>query len=430
MQTQASLSQAVSTAPTVDPDTRYEIKAVLLLALGVGMVGLDRFIINPLFPVMAKDLGLSYQDLGLISGVLALTWGAAAMLCGGLADRFGAKRVLVPAMVVFSILVVGTGFATGLMSLIIIRGVMGVAEGAYMPAGVVATNDASHPSRIGLNTGLTQMAMGLFGMALAPVLATQLLNVVPSWHWVFGVVAIPGLVVAYLLHKNLRDRPPAVLAVKTSVAASWREVMRYRNVVVGALCALCWLSSMIVMQAFMPNYLTDYLKLGLEPMGFILAGAGLGAVLGMVGLAGLSDRFGRKPVMVIAIVIGLGSLWALSRTGAQPAMLFGLLFLVSMVNTGLIVITVGPIATQSVPLHLAATASGMVMGFGEIVGGALVPAVTGGLANVYGIQLIMWVAMGALALGLLLTLFGLQEPEFASAQKTRKTRLQPDSQEG
>ena len=61
-------------------DSRYERKAVALLAFGFGMVGLDRFIINPLFPVLQKDLGLSYQDLGLISAVLALGWGVASVL--------------------------------------------------------------------------------------------------------------------------------------------------------------------------------------------------------------------------------------------------------------------------------------------------------------------------------------------------------------
>ena len=47
---------------------QYETKAVALLA-----VGLDRFIIAPLFPLIAADLGLGYQDLGLISSALALT---------------------------------------------------------------------------------------------------------------------------------------------------------------------------------------------------------------------------------------------------------------------------------------------------------------------------------------------------------------------
>jgi MFS family permease len=73
-------------------DPKYEFKAVGLLALGFGMVGLDRFIINPLFPVMQKELGLNYQDLGLISAVLALAWGVASIFSGRLSDRVGRKR--------------------------------------------------------------------------------------------------------------------------------------------------------------------------------------------------------------------------------------------------------------------------------------------------------------------------------------------------
>jgi len=123
--------QPVSSAPA---DRSYEFKAVGLLALGCGMVGLDRFVISPLFPVMAKDLGLTYSDLGLISGVLSLAWGVAASFGGGLADRLGNRRVIVPAMVLFSLLAGTTGFATGLISLLLVRAVMGLAEDTYMPA--------------------------------------------------------------------------------------------------------------------------------------------------------------------------------------------------------------------------------------------------------------------------------------------------------
>ncbi len=45
-------------------DTSYEWKAVLLLTIGFGLVGLDRWILPPLFPAMMKDLNLNYQDLG------------------------------------------------------------------------------------------------------------------------------------------------------------------------------------------------------------------------------------------------------------------------------------------------------------------------------------------------------------------------------
>ncbi|SRR5258708_2664960 len=55
-------------------DAKYEWKAVTLLGLGFGLVGLDRWIIAPLFPFMMKDLHLGYQDLGNIVGVMGITW--------------------------------------------------------------------------------------------------------------------------------------------------------------------------------------------------------------------------------------------------------------------------------------------------------------------------------------------------------------------
>ncbi|MDE2353181.1 MAG: hypothetical protein KGL66_14920, partial [Alphaproteobacteria bacterium] len=51
---------------------RQEFRAVTVLAFGFGLVGVDRFLISTLFPVIAKDLHLSYGDIGTITGVLAI----------------------------------------------------------------------------------------------------------------------------------------------------------------------------------------------------------------------------------------------------------------------------------------------------------------------------------------------------------------------
>src|SRR5215472_2364622 len=92
-------------------DTSYEWKAMLTLSLAFGLVGLDRFILPPLFPAMMKDLGLTYQDLGGLVGILAIAWGVSAFFFGGLSDRFGRRNVLVPAVVLFSLLSALSGAA-------------------------------------------------------------------------------------------------------------------------------------------------------------------------------------------------------------------------------------------------------------------------------------------------------------------------------
>ncbi|MEM9879361.1 MAG: hypothetical protein AAF862_08800, partial [Pseudomonadota bacterium] len=95
MQSAATLTPSAAEADTGTQartwDRGYEIRAIGLLSVGFGLVGLDRFIIYPLFPVMAEDLGMTYQDLGLVTGVLSLTWGLSSVLCVNLSDRLGLK---------------------------------------------------------------------------------------------------------------------------------------------------------------------------------------------------------------------------------------------------------------------------------------------------------------------------------------------------
>jgi MFS family permease len=402
-------------SPTSTPaaDGGYEAKVVGLLALGCGMVGLDRFIISPLFPVMSKDLGLGYSDFGLISGVLSLTWGVSALFAGGLADRLGNKRVLVPALVLFSILVGLTGLASGLVSLLLLRGMMGIAEGAFMPAALSSIAVVSSPKRIGLNMGVFQMALGLFGLGFGPVIATQALTVLPSWHGVFALVAVPGLVLAVLLHLVLRsDRgapraPVAQPGLAERIAGSL-GILRVRNVFWATVAMSSFMTANIVFASLLPNYFTDWLKLDLQSMGFVLSAVGLGALVGMVGLSALADRFGSRRVLVVASAGTLPLLWIIRATGPEPGLLFALVACWAVLNTGAVAVTVGRLTVESVSLDKAATATGVVMGFGEIIGGAVMPVVAGAAAQAFGIQVILLIAMGASLVGLLACLFGIR----------------------
>src|SRR3954471_20078922 len=85
-------------------DTSYELKIILILSLAFGLVGLDRFILPVLFPSMQAELGLSLQQLGTLVGILAVAWGVAAFAMGYASDRLGRRKVLVPAVVLFSLL--------------------------------------------------------------------------------------------------------------------------------------------------------------------------------------------------------------------------------------------------------------------------------------------------------------------------------------
>src|ERR1700674_5900960 len=102
-----------------------EIKAVAVMALGFGLVGIDRFLIATMFPVIARDLHLSYADIGVITGALAIAWGASALFTGNASDRVGRRIVLCGSMGVFALLIGGSGLAAGLGGLVAVRILMG-----------------------------------------------------------------------------------------------------------------------------------------------------------------------------------------------------------------------------------------------------------------------------------------------------------------
>jgi predicted MFS family arabinose efflux permease len=402
-------------------DTAYEWKAVALLALGFGLVGIDRFMIMPLFPVMMADLHLDYQDLGHITGALSVAWGVSAMFMGNLSDRIGHRKVIIPAIVVFSLLAGLSGLATGVGTLILIRAVMGFAEGAYTPASIVATLEASKPTRHGRNIGIQQMALPLFGLGLAPILVTQLLKFLP-WHSIFAIVSIPGLVIAFLLWKVLRNTKASAAALHTTTHDTtehkWTDVFRYHNIRLNIVGMLCWLTCLVVLSALFPSYLVDYLHLNMQQMGYVLSAIGFGGTLGTVVMPTLSDHLGRKPVMILSVVGAALFLVLLSRTGPNPTMLFTYLMLTLLFIFSMITLTVGPLSAESVPAQLMSTASGLVVGIGEVFGGGLAPAIAGYVAKHFGIQYIMYLGFIALAIGFVVAI---------SLKETAPSRLRAQS---
>jgi MFS family permease len=389
-------------------DSRYERKTLVLLAIGFGLVGLDRWIIAPLFPLMMKDLGLSYQQLGSLIGILSIAWGVCSIAMGRLSDKIGRRKIMIAAMIMFSLLSSFSGFASGFLNLLLIRAAMGVAEGAFTPTSVAAVGEASHPSRRGFNQGLQLSMFALMGLGLAPIIATQLLRVVPSWHWVFAVSAIPGLIVAALITLLLRDDPRnelvSLVAVGTPRHPRWSELFKSRNVVLAMLATLCAMAGIFVIGAMVPNYLVDYLHLDTEHMGFVVSAIGFGGFLGEFGLAGISDFAGRRLTTVSAFVGAAISLYVFARTGASPVALFIVLFILSFFAVGLLGLLTGPIATEAAPIGLVASAIGITSGTGEIFGGGIAPAVAGFIAQHYGIQFTLQFAMIGLVCGAFVSL--------------------------
>ena len=401
-------------------DTPYEWKAVLLLGLGFGLVGLDRWIIAPLFPCMvatgtapgcgAAGLGLSYQAIGNLVGVLGIVWGVFAAISGRLSDTIGHRKILIPAILLFSLMSGVSGMAAGLTSLIAVRGLMGLMEGSYCPTSFAATAAAAHPSRRGFLQGLQQSGFALFGFGLGPIIATQLLKFA-SWRQVFWIVAIPGFIVGALLFFVLREpqdtQGGAVLgaAPRRGSGGGYLEVLKSRNIVLSMIGLMCAMACIFVLGGMLPNYLVDYLKLTQDQMGFVTSALGFGGFVGQFAVPGISDKLGRKLTAVLAFLGAAVTVWLFMGIGATPNSLFVMLFLVSFFSLGNVALITGPIATEAAPAGLISAAIGIVVAAGEIFGGGIAPVIGGAIAQNKGIENILWMPLIGVVLGAVVCLF-------------------------
>lgn len=394
-------------------DTSYEWKIVLLLTLAFGLVGLDRWIIAPLLPSIMKDLALNYQDVGLIFGALGITWGIFAIFAGRLSDKIGHRKILILSLIVFSLASGFSGAAMGLTSLILIRALMGVSEGAFCPTSFAATAVAAKPSRRGALQGLQQSGFALFGLGLGPIIATQLMLVVPSWREVFWVVAIPGFILAVFLFFVLREPEQTqggqllILEkqAESNEKVNWLVLLKTRNILLSMIGLFCTMSCVFVISAMVPLYLENYLKLSPQEMGIVVSAIGFGGFLGQFLVPTLSDWIGRRSASILSFLGSAIFIYLFANAPASVMSLFGLLFVLSFFSLGLIALLSGPIAAESAPAGLVASSIGLVVGAGEIFGGGIAPVLSGIIAENYGIQNIFYLSLVGALIGMVISFF-------------------------
>jgi hypothetical protein len=101
---------------------------------------IDRVNLAAAAPVIQQDLGLSNLALGLAFSAFNYAYAPFQLVGGWFADRFGARRTLTVCGLVWSLTTIATGAVTGLASLFGVRLVLGMGEGATLPAATRAVS--------------------------------------------------------------------------------------------------------------------------------------------------------------------------------------------------------------------------------------------------------------------------------------------------
>lgn len=189
--------------------SRLNRPLALLVAGTFFMEILDGTILSTAAPAIATDLGVHPVDVNTAMTGYLIALAAGIPASGWLTDRFGGRRILAVAIVVFTVASLACAASASLPMLVATRIVQGFGGALMVPVGrLVVLRETSKADLLDAIAYLTWPAL------LAPVIAPTLggwIVTVASWHWIF-LINVPLGVVAFLITLRVvpstRDEPP------------------------------------------------------------------------------------------------------------------------------------------------------------------------------------------------------------------------------
>ena len=349
-----------------------------------------------LLPIIGKELGLSFSQIGLIMTCQYIA-GAIANVPGGiLVDTVGRKGVLMA----LSLFWVGfpyllMGFSHGYLMLLACVALVGFGNSLWHPT-AIPTLARRFPERKGLVLSLHGMG-GNVGDALAPIAIGALLSVL-TWRQVVVLNVAPGLVMSLLILLFLgtvRLGPKSEKRVDDDHEhQSLREYFRgvpalFKNRALIVLTAGSAFRSMTqnALLTFLPVYLAY--EMGYSPFWvgagmFALQAAGFAASP----IAGhLSDRMGRRRIMITSMLMSAVVLVFMAFAGKSLA------FILFVAALGFFLYAIRPVMQawllETTPKNMGGTSIGILFG-AQALGSSVAPLLGGIIADRYGLISTFW----------------------------------------
>jgi MFS family permease len=413
---------------------KYETRLIWVLTITFGIVFFDRNAASFLMPFIADDLHFNNSQVGLVASALSFTWAVAAFLGGAYSDRTGNRKTfLLITVVAFSLCSFASGLAVSFVTLFSTRLLMGLAEGPILPISQSLVAIESTAAKRGNNMGVMQnFGSNLLGSFVAPLVLVTVASTY-NWRWAFYLSGVPGLIMALLIAKFVRQpaatitpaRPASQTAAPlTETSMGYREMLQHRNMWLCMLMAIFMVAWMVLGWAFLPLFYTKVRQISNGQMSILMSVLGLSAAFYSFVVPALSDRFGRRPVIVFFNFIGL--LVPLAALYFQGSLfMLGTLIFIGWSASGTFPLFMGTVPSETIPARYVATSLGMVVGLGEILGGVSAPAIAGRAADHYGLEAPILIMAVCAIVGTVLALFLRETAPIRLVPQTRPSPAAP-----
>ena len=362
-------------------------RAFVAASLGWMLDSFDVMLYAMVLASLIEDptLQLSLPTAGILGSVTLLSAAAGGIAFGILADRFGRKRALMGAVLMYSIFTAACGFAQSAMQLAVFRVLVGLGMGGEWATGAALVSESFPARHRGKALAFVQSswAIGYAAAALVNLL------VLPLWGWrgVFFVGVLPALFTMWIRTgveepQVWRSTAPADRGRLSVIFAPGVA----RLTLVLTLMNACTLFGWWGLNGWVPAYLRlspaeGGIGLDSSTMSLFVIAMQVGMWFGYVSFGFIADVIGRKRAYVIFVLLASVLLPVYGQV-REPALLLALGPLVAFFGTGYFS-GFGALTAELYPTSVRATAQGFTYNAGRVASAAA-PFVVGSLASTRG----------------------------------------------
>jgi MFS transporter, DHA1 family, multidrug resistance protein len=293
-------------------------KVMIVLAVCMALQITSFVMILPLFSRRLNEIGAGANALGASAMAFALAATLSAPFMGGLADRFGRRPLVLGSLAAYVLAFSGYLLASSALAFIVIRALAGAFTAGLIPAVTGIAADLAPTERRAQWIGWVSGGAAI-GWIVGPILGGVLYD-----HWGYGVpfmvsiiMAVATFTTALLTVPETRQelRRPAAKAARSKKhfrpGGLISSVRTFKESLPGSLSSmivlLCIYFTVMFAWAFIEPkfmfYAYDDMGWNASMLGLVMSTYGIAMMLGEFGLSHLSDRFGRKPVIIAGLAL-------------------------------------------------------------------------------------------------------------------------------
>lgn len=384
---------------------KYEFTILVWFFILWGFVFLDRLVMSFLAPLVMQDLGITDAQYGLINTFTTGCYAVSAIVMTPLLESTGKrKRWLILACMGAGIFACLGAATQDIWQLLITRAVVGFCEGPIVSIIFAMLLKESSPSKIALNPGVVNMGVAVIAVTIGPVLTTRI-AVASGWRMAFVAAGIVSIIVSIVMIKILKDVPfTPSMEKKEPMGKTLGKLMKNRNVVI------CFILGILVMCGYwtLMLYATLFFSTvggqDISQAGIIVSIMGVLGIVWTIVVPKVSDFIGRRPAVIMWFAL----------SAIMPFVMFGIpesfaaivvYALIGGIPGAIFPFFQAIIPGESLPNYMLGTASGLIIGVSEIVGGSIWPAFAGIIAGKSGYPVVILVAGIAYILAIVAALF-------------------------